>query len=144
LDELRVASQESLENIDGIGPEVGARIRNWFAQKANGELIARLLAGGVEPVREQQPEGGGALAGRSLVFTGTLAGMSRAEAKRAAEARGGRVASAVSARTDYLVVGGKPGSKARKAAELGVRVVLEEEFLALLDGGQPAAHNDDA
>ncbi|HJO26809.1 MAG TPA: NAD-dependent DNA ligase LigA [Planctomycetota bacterium] len=144
LDELRVASQESLENIDGIGPEVGARIRDWFAQKANGELIARLLAGGVEPVREQQPEGGGALAGRSLVFTGTLAGMSRAEAKRAAEARGGRVASAVSARTDYLVVGGKPGSKARKAAELGVRVVLEEEFLALLDGGQPAAHNDDA
>ncbi|MAE28462.1 MAG: DNA ligase (NAD(+)) LigA, partial [Planctomycetes bacterium] len=71
----------------------------------------------------------------SLVFTGTLAGMSRAEAKRAVEARGARVSSAVSARTDYLVVGGKPGSKATKAEELGVKVLLEDAFLELLGEG---------
>ena len=78
--------------------------------------------------------GGGALEGKTLVFTGTLESMTRAEAKRVVERLGGRVASSVSARTDYLVQGGKPGSKARKAEELGVEVLLEEDFQRLADG----------
>ncbi|MDP6955291.1 MAG: helix-hairpin-helix domain-containing protein, partial [Planctomycetota bacterium] len=99
LDDLRadvLAEGDSrLENIDGIGPEVATRIRDWFGEEANGALLERLFDGGVEIVRAQKPTGGGALAGSSLVFTGTLAGMSRAEAKRAVEARGARVSSAV-------------------------------------------------
>ena len=134
LDDLRGAEMAVLENIDGIGPEVAARITAWFGDGANGALVERLFDGGVEVLYAKAPSGGGALAGRALVFTGTLESMTRAEAKRAAEARGARVASSVGARTDFLVVGGKAGSKAKKAEELGVRVLLEEEFLALLDG----------
>jgi DNA ligase (NAD+) len=63
------------------------------------------------------------------VFTGTLESLGRAEAKSVVESSGGKVASSVSAKTDFLVVGGKPGSKAKKAEELGVKVLLEPEFL---------------
>jgi DNA ligase (NAD+) len=73
----------------------------------------------------------GPFTGRTVVFTGTLVGMTRAEAKRRVEGQGGRVASSISAKTDFLVVGGKPGSKAKKAEELGVEVLLEERFLEM-------------
>ena len=76
--------------------------------------------------------GGGAFSGKTVVFTGTLEAMTRAEAKQRVEAQGGRVASSVSGNTDFLVVGGKPGSKAKKAEELGVKVLLEEAFLEAL------------
>jgi DNA ligase (NAD+) len=75
---------------------------------------------------------GGPFDGKTLVFTGTLESMTRAEAKRAVESRGGRVGSSVSARTHFLVQGGKAGSKAKKAQELGVQVLLEPEFLSTL------------
>ena len=71
------------------------------------------------------------------MFTGTLDALGRAEAKQLVEEQGGKVASAVSPKTHYLVVGGKPGSKAKKAEELGVKVLLEPEFLALVDSTAP-------
>jgi DNA ligase (NAD+) len=74
---------------------------------------------------------GGQLAGKTLVFTGTLAGMSRDEATARAEAAGAKVAKSVSRKTDFLVAGADAGSKAAKAAELGVRVISEGEFLEL-------------
>ena len=70
--------------------------------------------------------------GKTLVFTGTLEKMTRAEAKKVAEDCGGRVNSSVSAKTDFLVQGGKPGSKAKKAEALGVEVLLEDDFLGLV------------
>jgi len=132
LNALRAADDEELVRIDGIGPEVAASIVAWFASSEGDELLSRLFSGGVELVYPAPSEGGGALDGKTLVFTGTMEEMTRAEAKQQAEAAGGRVASSVSKKTDFLVVGGKPGSKAKKAEELGVTVLLEGEFLKFL------------
>ncbi len=99
----------------------------WFAGKESRALLDRLLAGGVE-IEHQVLATGGVFQGQTVVFTGTLAGMTRAEAKQVVENQGGRVASSVSSKTDYLVQGGKPGSKAKKAREAGVEVLLEEDF----------------
>ena len=118
--------------MDGIGEEVGARIVAWFTEPRNHELIQSLLESGVEIEAEDESSGGSAFDSATVVFTGTLEGMSRFEAKKAVESQGGRVASSVSAKTTFLVVGGKPGSKAKKAEALGVTVLLEADFLGRL------------
>ena len=123
--------------MDGIGGEVGARIVAWFAEPRNLELIGALVSSGVEIEAQDASLGGSAFDGTTVVFTGTLEGMSRFEAKKAVESQGGRVASSVSAKTTFLVVGGKPGSKAKKAEALGVTVLLEADFLGRLSGEPP-------
>jgi DNA ligase (NAD+) len=130
LDELRAADEEALQHVDGIGPKDAQKICGWFAAVPNKALLAKLFAGGVQLVYPGAAQGGGAFEGKSVVFTGTLEHTTRAEAKKLVEDQGGRVASAVSQRTDYLVVGGKPGSKAKQAEELGVQVLLEPDFRA--------------
>jgi DNA ligase (NAD+) len=130
LEELRNASLDELQHIDGIGPEVAARVATWFGETSNEKLVARLIEGGVEIVYPTTDAASGVFAAATVVFTGTLESMGRAEAKQIVEEQGGKVASSVSAKTTYLVVGGKPGSKAKKAEELGVKVLLEPEFLA--------------
>ena len=143
LDALRTAAFEELQRIDGIGPEVASRITGWFAEKANRDLLDRLFEGGVAITYPDLGADGGVFAGKTIVFTGTLESMGRAEAKSVVEGQGGRVGSSISARTDYLVVGGKPGSKAKKAAELGVEVLLEPQFLERLGrGGIPGDRKD--
>lgn len=137
LESLLEATEEELQQIDGVGPEVAASIVGWFARPESREMLAHLAAGGVEVLPYRRARGDGAFAGKTVVFTGTLESMTRAEAKQRVEAQGGRVASSVSARTDFLVVGGKPGSKAKKAEELGVTVLLEDEFLRLLEAAGP-------
>ncbi len=138
LEDVKDATVERLVEIDGIGEEVAGRIRSWFDGERNLELIEALLESGVEIVVEEDAAGGGtAFDGAAVVFTGTLERMSRFEAKAAVEAQGGRVASSVSKKTTFLVVGGKPGSKAKKAEEIGVTVLLEEAFLARLAGEEP-------
>ena len=128
LEDLEKATEEELQHIDGVGPELAERIARWFGRRENRALVERLLEGGVEIVQPNLGAGGGAFAGKTVVFTGTLETLGRAEAKQIVEELGGRVASSVSAKTDFLVVGGKPGSKAKKAEELGVNVLLEPEF----------------
>lgn len=135
LDDVKAATVESLLHIDGIGEEVAARIRGWFNDGRNLEVIDALFKSGVEIVEEEASvPTGAAFEGAICVFTGTLEAMGRFEAKSAVEAQGGRVGSSVSKKTTYLIVGGKPGSKAKKAEEIGVTVLLEEEFLARLKG----------
>jgi DNA ligase (NAD+) len=129
LDDLQAASAADLERIDGIGPEVAARVVRWLGERRNLELVERLLAGGVTISAAAAVARDGPFAGKTVVFTGTLESLGRAEAKSVVESSGGKVASSVSAKTDFLVVGGKPGSKAKKAEELGVKVLLEPEFL---------------
>ncbi len=132
LDALRRASQEELQQIDGIGPRMADEIYDFFQDPRNAEAIDRILAKGIR-FREAVGQEGGALAGKRFVFTGALERLSRSQAKALVEGAGGRVMSGVSRETDYVVAGSEAGSKLDKARELGTRVLSEEEFLRLLE-----------
>jgi DNA ligase (NAD+) len=121
----------TLVGIDGIGPKVAADIVGFFVEPHNQAVIAALAAE-VRVEDFEVSERASAVAGRTVVFTGTLETMSRAEAKARAQALGARVAGSVSAKTDYVVAGAEAGSKLAKARALGVAVLSEEEWLALL------------
>ncbi len=120
-----------LINIDQIGPSVAADILDFFAEEHNEEVLDGLAAAlTIEPVEAASSES--PVSGKTVVFTGSLASISRSEAKARAEALGAKVAGSVSRKTDYVVVGTDAGSKAKKAAELGVTILSEEEWLGLI------------
>ncbi len=133
MDELARATLEELLSVEEIGPTIAESVRAFFDEPRNLELIRRLQEAGVNMVEEVE-EGPRPLEGLTFVLTGGLSSMTREEARRAIEERGGRVSSSVSRKTDYVVVGADPGSKYDKARELGVRTIGEEEFLELLRG----------
>ena len=126
------ASEEQLLGVRDVGPETAREIRAWTAEPQNRRVVERVLLAGVRPAREEVAAGG-PLAGKSVVLTGGLARLSREEAKAEVERRGGRVSGSVSRKTDLVVAGEDAGSKLKKAQELGVKVVGEEEFLKLLE-----------
>ncbi|MBC7253715.1 MAG: NAD-dependent DNA ligase LigA [Actinobacteria bacterium] len=133
MDNLARASLEELLSVEEIGPTIAESVRAFFDEPRNLELIRRLRETGVN-MEEEVEEGPRPLEGMAFVLTGSLSSMTREEARRVIEERGGRVSSSVSRRTDYVVVGTDPGSKYEKARELGVKTIGEEEFLALLGG----------
>ena len=106
-------------------------LAEFFAEAHNTDEIARLDAEMTVEPHVEQARRATALSGKTVVFTGTLEQLSRNEAKARAEAMGAKVASSVSAKTDFLIVGADAGSKAKKAADLGVATMTEVEFLAL-------------
>ncbi|HEX5794676.1 MAG TPA: NAD-dependent DNA ligase LigA [Geminicoccaceae bacterium] len=125
-------ARAELDNIDGIGPKVAEAILEFFAEAHNRQAFDD-LSGEVEVLDVAAPGGvASPLAGKTVVFTGTLERMTRAEAKATAEARGAKVAGSVSRNTDYIIVGTDAGSKAKKAAELGVTVLSEAEWQELV------------
>ena len=133
LDGILGADEEALTEVRDVGPEVAKSIAGFFAEPANRRVIDKLLAAGFR--LKAEPPAEGALTGLSFVLTGSLATMSRGEAQKSIAALGGRVAGSVSSKTDYVVVGADPGSKAAKAEELGVRILDEDGLRAMLEGG---------
>lgn len=128
---IRDATEDELQQVRDVGPEVARSIVHFFRQTQNRRVIDKLLKAGVHfpkvPARRD-----GKFSGQTFVLTGTLASMTRPEAQKRIEAFGGKVSSSVSKQTSYVVVGAEPGSKLDKARQLGVRVVEEEEFLRMI------------
>jgi DNA ligase (NAD+) len=125
-----------LLEVPDVGPVVAESIRRFFAEPHNRQVIAALRKAGVrwDEHTGRTAQGGGRLAGKSFVLTGTLAGMSRDEARALIESHGGKVTGSVSKKTDYVVAGAEPGSKLAKAAALGVPVIDENGLSNLVKG----------
>ena len=139
LQGIMEASIDDLSAVDGVGPVIARSVHDWFAEPVNQDLVARLVAAGVNttgPERSVLPQ---TLAGKAVVVTGSVPGYSRDEAAEAIKARGGKSPGSVSKKTFALVVGEDPGaSKLAKATEVGVPIVPAEGFDELLGTGELA------
>ena len=131
---LLEATMEEIEAVVGVGPTVAESVRTFLDDPVTRSLLARLAAAGVRMDTDLEPlaQVDQRLSGQSLVITGTLASMSRAAAKRAVEARGGKVTAGVSKKTTFVVVGADPGSKLDRARSLGVETMDEPTFRKLI------------
>lgn len=125
---------QELVSANGIGPVLALSLSDAFANPGERAAIDRLIATPLDILPPEARATDSAISGMTIVFTGTLERMTRAEAKARAEALGANVAGSVSAKTDILVAGPGAGSKARKAAELGIRVIDEDEWLKIATG----------
>ncbi|HRD33177.1 MAG TPA: NAD-dependent DNA ligase LigA [Rhodocyclaceae bacterium] len=146
LDALSAADCVSLQCVSDVGPVVARCIAEFFAEPHNCEVIAQLRACGVR--WEEGPPGyapQGRASGKTFVLTGALPTLSRDEAKALIEGEGGKVSGAVSKKTDFVVAGTDAGSKREKALSLGVRIITEQELLALMQtGALPASNQGDS
>jgi DNA ligase (NAD+) len=132
-DALAAAPQAELEAVEGIGPQIAESVAFFFAQAQNRAAIERLRKVGVDLTAPLRPrEAVGVLAGKTFVLTGTLPDLTREEATALIEAAGGKVASSVSKKTDYVVAGDEAGSKLAKAQSLGIAVIDEAALRGLL------------
>ncbi len=131
MEKLATATPEELQAVEEIGPKIAQSLAEFFLREDNRNEVKRLAEFGVKPTEEMKNIAG-RLSGKQLVLTGTLTTMTREEAKQKIQQAGGRVTSSVSAKTDYVVTGADPGSKAKKADKLGVPLINEDELLALL------------
>ena len=127
------ADRAALVGVGGVGPEVASALADFWSEPHNRQLVHDLL-GEVQPAEVRLETRESPVSGKTIVFTGTLEKMGRDEAKARAEALGAKVSGSVSAKTDILVAGADAGSKRTKAQALGVQVISEGEWLAILDG----------
>jgi DNA ligase (NAD+) len=140
LEALRAAMEEAqprtgdaydeLIGIEGIGASMAADILDFFAEPHNREVLDDLAAT-LSIAAVEAPASDSSIAGKTIVFTGSLETMTRAEAKSRAESLGVKVAGSVSKKTDFVVIGADAGSKAKKAQDLGVTILSEEDWRAL-------------
>jgi len=132
IERLMHATEAELLATEGIGPQIAESVITYFDDPRNRERLHRLMEQGVQleapPVPPSSP-----LAGKTFVMTGTLSSLKRSEAKEIIAGHGGRVATSVGKGVDYLVVGASPGSKLTKARDLGISLLNEDAFLALLN-----------
>jgi len=131
IDNLQQASLEELTHVEGIGSKVAESIVFFFKQPANIELLRKLKEAGLNFKVKEEKEGAKPLAGQVFVLTGKLTTLTRDEASYIIEELGGTVSSSVTKKTNYVVVGESPGSKLRRAQELGIPLLNEQEFLKL-------------
>ena len=138
MEAIREASTERLAATDGVGQVIAESIREWFGVDWHNEVVDRWAASGVRMADERDESIERTLEGLTVVVTGGLEGFSRDGAKEAIISRGGKAASSVSKKTDFVVIGANAGSKAAKAEELGRPILDEAGFVRLLEGGPEA------
>ena len=141
MDAIRVASLEELSGTEGVGQVIAEAVQDWFTEQWHVDVVGRWAASGVRMADEPASKAvtlPQTLAGLTVVVTGSLAGFTRDEAQQEIEARGGKATSSVSKKTDFVVVGENPGSKAGKAEGLGLPVLDENGFRVLLAEGPDA------
>jgi DNA ligase (NAD+) len=138
LDAIMAASVEQLTALDGVGPTIAQSLARWFSIDRNRRLVQRLREANVNFAGDTDAQTAtidDSFAGLTFVLTGTLPQRSREEAAAEIAARGGKVTGSVSKKTSYVVAGESPGSKLAKAEELGVTILDEDAFDALLSRG---------
>jgi len=135
---IQGASLDQLTQTDGVGAVIAQAVLEWFTVDWHAEIVERWAAAGVRMADEAAPLGEQTLAGLTFVVTGTLQGFTRDEAQEAIASRGGKTSSSVSKNINYVVVGENPGGKATKAEALGVTILDEAGFEALLGDGPHA------
>ncbi len=133
MDALISASLEAITAIEGIGGVLAQNITQWFSDEHHQHLLAKMRSAGVNMQAVERSQVSDKLAGKTFVLTGTLPTMSRDEASDWIKSHGGSVTSSVSKKTSYVVVGDSPGSKAEKAAQLGITILDEDGLRALVD-----------
>jgi DNA ligase (NAD+) len=149
LDAIMAAPEEVLADTDGIGPTIAGAVKAWFEVPEHRAVVEKLRAAGVDLGRVEEPTAPQTLVGTSIVVTGTLEGFSRDAAEAAITERGGKAPGSVSKKTTAVVAGEAPGAaKITKATDLGIPVLDEAAFVALLETGElpepPAAPEPDA
>jgi DNA ligase (NAD+) len=138
IDAIRGASAGELAAVDGVGPVIAVAVCEWFSVGWHHEIVGQWAAAGVRMRDETDDSTPRTLEGLTIVVTGSLEGFSRDEAKEAILTRGGKASGSVSKKTSFVVVGASPGTKADNARKLGVPVLDEAGFRALLEGGPGA------
>jgi DNA ligase (NAD+) len=135
VERLQEASQEEIQEVEGIGPDRAEGIAEWFADEQNRALVGELRVLGLQlALRDDERPREGPLTGRQYVITGTLAAFTREQAKEALEELGAKVSDNVSKKTTGVVVGESPGSKVKKAQSAGIPLLTEEDLRVLLAG----------
>lgn len=132
IETVNAFSLEEIKNIEGIGEKMGESINEWFKDKKNINYLEKLYKVGIRLITDHLESVNNKLTGKSFVITGTLSQMTRDQAKLLIKQQGGKIHSAVTADTDFLIAGDSPGSKLKKAQEIGVKVINEEEFRKFL------------
>jgi len=144
MEAIRAAGEEELAETDGVGGTIAASVVEWFGVDWHREIVDRWAAAGVTMADERDESTPRTLEGLTIVATGSLEGFTRDGIKEAIIARGGKASGSVSKKTDYVVVGENPGSKAAKAEELGLTILDEAGFVDLLENGPPGDDDGDA
>jgi len=132
LDVLMSAGEETLADIDQIGPTMAESVYDYFRDEKNRAVISKLLAAGVKP-EKPKPRRSSKLAGKTIVVTGTLKNFTRQQAEQTIRQAGGKLSSSVSKKTDFVLAGENPRSKLDKAKQLGVKVISEKQFMEMLN-----------
>jgi DNA ligase (NAD+) len=141
LDSLGAASVGELAAVPGVGPVVAEAVRQYLDEAHNRQTLDKLRVHGLRLAEEAPPGAARPLAGRAFVLTGRLENFTRGEAQARIEALGGRVSGSVGKATDYVVVGEDPGSKLDKARRLGIEMLDEAAFVAMVgEGGSGDPH----
>ena len=144
MESIRAASEESLAAAEGVGPTIAAAVIEWFTVDWHVAIVEKWAAAGVTMADERDESTPRTLEGLTIVVTGSLVDFSRDSAKEAILSHGGKASGSVSKKTDFVVVGDNAGTKADKAEQLGVTVLDEDGFKALIENGPPPVPTPDA